>query len=113
MEKRKLHIKLNNESFNTLGEVDNNIIMYYESNKLRSKMIIDLEKETLVKENIDYKISLDFKKNNEIYLKKEDGKINLDIKLIKFKKDDKKLIINYQIVDSKEEVLLEIEGDLR
>ena len=113
MEKRKLHIKLNHESFTTLGSIDNNIITYYESNKLRSKMIIDLEKETLVKENIDYKISLDFKKNNEIFLKKEDGKINLDIKLLKFKKDDKSLIINYQIIDSKEEVILEIEGDLR
>ena len=113
MEKKKLHIKLNHEEFNTIGEIDNNIITYYESNKLRSKMTIDLNKETLVKENIDYKISLDFKKNNEIYLKKEDGKINIDIKLIKFKKDDKKVIINYQIVDSKEEVLLEIEGDLR
>ena len=113
MEKRKLHIKLNHEEFNTLGSVDNNIITYYESNKLRSKMTIDLNKETLVKENIDYKISLDFKKNNDIYLKKEDGKINIDIKLIKFIKDAKKVIINYQIVDSKEKVLLEIEGDLR
>ena len=113
MEKKKLHIKLNHEEFNTIGEIDNNIITYYESNKLRSKMTIDLNKETLVKENIDYKISLDFKKNNEIYLKKEDGKINIDIKLIKFKADSKKVIINYQIVDSKEKVLLEIEGDLR
>ena len=113
MEKRKLHIKLNHEEFNTLGEIDNNIITYYESNKLRSKMTIDLNKETLVKENIDYKISLDFKKNNEIFLKKENGKINIGIKLIKFIKDDKKVVINYQIVDSKEKVLLEIEGDLR
>ena len=113
MEKKKLHIKLNHEEFNTIGEIDNNIITYYESNKLRSKMTIDLNKETLVKENIDYKISLDFKKNNEIFLKKENGKINIDIKLIKFKVDSKKVIINYQIVDSKEEVLLEIEGDLR
>lgn len=109
MKKRKLHVKLNKEESTTLGEFDNNIITYYESNKLRSKMVIDLNKETLVKENIDYKISLDFKKNNEIYLKKENGKIDLDIKLLKFKKDDNKLIINYQIVDSKEEVLLEIE----
>ena len=85
MKKRKLHIKLNNTSFTTLGEVDDNIITYYESNKLRSKMIIDLNKETLVKENIDYKISLDFKENNEIYLKKEQGKIDLNIKLLKFK----------------------------
>ena len=108
MKKRKLHIKLNNESFTTLGEFDNNTFTYYESNKLRSKMIIDLNNETLIKENIDYKISLDFNKNNEIYLKKEDGKINLDIKLLKFEKEEEKVIINYQIVDSKEEVLLEI-----
>ena len=29
MEKKKLHIKLNHEEFNTLGEIDNNIITYY------------------------------------------------------------------------------------
>ena len=113
MEKRKLHIKLNHESFNTLGEVDNNIITYYESNKLRSKMIIDLNNKTIEKDNIDYNIKLDFDKNNEILLKRENGKINLDIKLIKFDISTNKIVVNYEIVDSKEKVILEIEGDLR
>ena len=48
MEKKKLHIKLNHEEYTTLGEIDNNVITYYESNKLRSKMIIDLNNETLI-----------------------------------------------------------------
>ena len=47
MQKKKLEIKLNHESFITLGEIDNNIITYYESNKLRSKMTINLKKKTL------------------------------------------------------------------
>ena len=113
MEKKKLHIKLNHEEYTTLGEIDNNVITYYESNKLRSKMTIDLNNETLIKENIDYKICLDFNKNNEIFLKKENGKINIDIKLLKFKVSSDKVIINYIIVDSKEEILLEIEGDFK
>ena len=113
MEKKKLSIKLNHETFTTLGEIKNNIITYYESNKLRSKMIIDLNNKTIEKDNIDYNIKLDFKKNNEIFLKKENGKINLDIKLIKFDISTDRVIINYEIVDSKEIVILEIEGDLR
>lgn len=112
----KLSIKLNNESYNTLGSFKDNIITYYESGRLKSKMTIDLKNKTLKKENIEYDIYLSFKDKktkNKISLKKENSFIEIEIETIKFIVNDNKVIINYKIIDSKEIVLLEIEGDFR
>ena len=111
MNKQKFHIKLNDNSFYTLGEYKDNVLTYYESSKLRSKMSINIKDKTIEKDNIDYQIKLSFNKKkstNTIYLKKESGKIDIETELKRFEISTKKIIINYIIVDSKEEVLLEI-----
>ncbi len=107
-----------NDEYNLLGEYDkeNNIIEFYESNSIRSKINIDTNNHTLVKENIDYKITLDLDKsketNGEVYLKKEDKTLNLTLKTNKFELKNNKLSMNYIILESDEEIIYEIEmGD--
>ncbi len=122
MKKEKFHILMktnsSNDEYNLLGEYDkeNNIIEFYESNSIRSKINIDTNNHTLVKDNIDYKITLDLDKsketNGEVYLKKEDKTLNLTLKTNKFELKDNKLSMNYIILESDEEIIYEIEmGD--
>lgn len=122
MKKEKFHIQIktnsNKDEYNLLGEYDREkqVIMYYESNALRSKITIDINNHQLIKDNIDYQIVLDLDFNKEtiakVYLKKEDKTLDLSLKTNKFELKDNKLNINYIILESKEEIILEIEmGD--
>ena len=89
VKKEKFHITLitddNKEEYNLLGEYDrsNKIINYFESNSLRSKITLELDNQRLIKENIDYTITLNFTNNaitqGSIYLKKEDKELTIDI----------------------------------
>ena len=69
VKKEKFHITLitddNKEEYNLLGEYDrsNKIINYFESNSLRSKITLELDNQRLIKENIDYTITLNFTNN--------------------------------------------------
>ena len=114
MKKEKFHIILETNSikdeYSVLGNYDNNMIEYYESNKLRSKIIIDLNDKTLVKDNIDYKITLNLNnnKNGIIYLKKEEHELELKLKIETFSFKNNKLIMIYNIIDSNELVKYEI-----
>lgn len=122
MKKEKFHILLITNSikdeYNLLGNYnkENGLIEFYESNKLQSKITIDLKKHLLIKDNIDYKITLnlDLKKKtkNEILLKKENGIINIEVETKKFEFISNKLSMIYTIIDSNEEIIYEIEmGD--
>jgi len=122
MKKEKIHISLitnsNREENNLLGEYnrEKKIIEYYESNSLRSKITIDLSNHLLIKDNIDYRITLNLDVNNkssgEILLKKENKILNLEIETSKFELKDNKVTMKYIIIDSKEEIIYEIEmGD--
>lgn len=118
MKKEKLSVTIttNNlkEKYNLLGEYDreNSILTYYENNKLRSKMIIDINKKTIIKENIDYKITIELNLNKEtttkIKLSNVEQELNLKTKTKEFSLKNDLLIIIYSIIDSKEEVRLEI-----
>ena len=117
MNLKKLHISLtaNNDKkeYNLLGKYDGKTISYHESEKLRSKLILDIENRVLTKENIDYKITLNFNtksSNNEIFLKKEDKVLKLELETIKYEVNDSKIEIKYKIVDSNEiiEYIIEI-----
>lgn len=122
MKKEKFHVLIITnsikEEYNLLGQYDrkNKLIEFYESNKLRSKITIDLDKHFLIKDNIDYKITLDLdirnKTKGEILLKKENGVVNIEVETKKFSYDDNKLSMRYTIIDSNEEIIYEIEmGD--
>lgn len=122
MKKMKFHILMktnsSNDEYNLLGEYDkeNNIVEFYESNSIRSKISIDTNNHILVKDNIDYKITLDLdiikETSGEVYLKKEDKTLNLTLKTNKFELKDNKLSMNYIILESDEEIIYEIEmGD--
>ena len=115
---KKLHIILitgnDKNEYNLLGKCDKDTIIYSESGALKSNLTLDLKNKLLIKENIDYKISLKFdKKNNttnEIYLKKEDKVLNIELKTIKYEVSSSKIEIKYEIIDSKEiiEYIIEI-----
>ena len=119
MKKEKFHILLIindiKDEYNLLGSYDKkeNLIEFYETNKLRSKITIDLNKHILSKENIDYKIILDLdtskETNGEVFLNKENGSIRLKIKTNTFDLTNNKLTMKYTILDSKEEIIYEIE----
>lgn len=122
MKKEKFHVLIITNSikaeYNLLGQYDrkNKLIEFYESNKLRSKITIDLDKHLLIKDNIDYKITLNLnishKTKGEILLKKENGVVNIEVETKKFSYDDNKLSMRYTIIDSNEEIIYEIEmGD--
>lgn len=118
MKKEKFHITLitssNKEEYNLLGEYDkdSNIISYYESNSLRSKIVVDINKHLLIKENIDYKITIDLDVSNitkgKIELKKENQVLELEIKTNSFKFLNNNLTMKYTIIDSSEEIEYEI-----
>ena len=119
MKKEKFHILLITndikDEYNLLGSYDKkeNLIEFYETNKLRSKITIDLNKHILSKENIDYKIILDLdtskETNGKVFLNKENGSIRLKIKTNTFDLTNNKLTMKYTILDSKEEIIYEIE----
>lgn len=122
MKKEKFHVLIITnsikEEYNLLGEYDRNnkLIEFYESNKLRSKITIDLTKHLLIKDNIDYRITLDLNINKrtkgEILLKRENGVVNIEVDTKNFTITDNKLSMRYIISDSNEEVIYEIEmGD--
>ena len=107
-----------NDEYNLLGEYDREKrkIEFYESNNLRSKIGIDINNHILVKDNIDYKITLDLditkETNGEVDLKKEEKTLNLTLKTNKFELKNNKLSMSYIILESNEEIIYEIEmGD--
>ena len=118
MKKEKFHVLLITNSikdeYNLLGSYDKEkeLIEFYESNKLRSKITIDIKKHLLVKDNIDYKITLDLdirnKTKGEIFLKKENGIVNIEVETKKFMLASNKLSMIYTIIDSNEEIVYEI-----
>lgn len=117
MNKKKIHIKIITngviDEYNLLGELEEDTVRYRESNKLQSILTFDLKKHILTKENIDYKIVLKFKDKiittNEIYLKKEDKILNLDIKTLELNNEENKVYIKYEIAASKEIVEYSLE----
>lgn len=122
MKKEKFHILMktnsSNDEYNLLGEYDREKrkIEFYESNNLRSKIGIDINNHILVKDNIDYKITLDLditkETNGEVYLKKEEKTLNLTLKTNKFELKNNKLSMSYIILEGNDEIIYEIEmGD--
>jgi len=116
MKKEKFHISISNTSsideYNTLGQYDSNTLEFYENDKLRSKINIDLKNNKLIKENIDYKIEMEFNKEKEtecsIYLKKEDKLLKLRVITLEFSFKDNNVYINYNIIDSNENVTYKV-----
>jgi len=118
MKKEKLFISLttNNikEEYKVLGEYDrdNNIITYYENNKLRSKMTIDIKNKQIIKENIDYKIIINLnlknKTDTKIKLSNVEKELYLKTETKEFSLKDNILLIIYSIIDTEEEIRLEI-----
>ena len=106
------------DEYNLLGEYDRekSVVEFYESNNLRSKISIDINNHCLVKDNIDYRITLDLditkETNGKVYLKQEDKILSLTLKTNKFELKNNKLNMNYIILKSNEEIIYEIEiGD--
>ena len=116
MKKERFHISISNTSsideYNTLGQYSTNALEFYENDKLRSKINIDIKKKKLIKENIDYKIEMEFNKEKEtecsIYLKKEDKLLKLRVITLDFSFKDNNLYINYNIIDSNESVTYKV-----
>ena len=110
MNKKKIHIKLITngvvDEYNLLGTVEDNVIKYKESNKLQSSLSFDIKKCILIKDNIDYKIELKFKKNkmttSKIYLKKDDKNLDLDVETIDLDISDNNIYVKYKILASSE-----------
>jgi len=116
MKKERFHISISNTSstdeYNTLGQYSSNMLEFYENDKLRSKINIDIKKKKLIKENIDYKIEMEFNKEKEtecsIYIKKEDKLLKLRVITLEFSFKDNNLYINYNIIDSNESVTYKV-----
>ena len=118
MNLKKLHIILitdnTKQEYNLLGKCNKDIISYNESGTLKSNLILNLKEKTLVKENIDYKITLIFDKDNittnEVYLKKEEKILKLELETIKYEVTNSKIEIKYKVLDSEEviEYIIEI-----
>lgn len=116
MKKERFHISISNTSsideYNTLGQYSSNALEFYENDKLRSKINIDIKKKKLIKENIDYKIEMEFNKEKEtecsIYLKKEDKLLKLRVITLDFSFKDNNLYINYNIINSNESVTYKV-----
>lgn len=112
MKLKKLHIILITDSekleYNLLGKCDENTISYTESGALKSNLVFDLKENTLTKDNIDYKITLRFDKkkitSNEIYIKKEDKILNIELETIEYKLTKSKIELKYKIIDSNEKI---------
>ena len=110
--KEKLNITINTnntkEEYKVLGSINNRKIEYYETNNLRSKIVIDIDKHILIKDNIDYKITLNLDKKKEtkaiILLKKESKELELTLKTEEFSFKDDTLSMRYTIIESKEEI---------
>lgn len=114
MKKKKLNIILitNEETkeYNLLGEYDkeNNIIYYNENNDLVTKMEIDLNNNTLIRENKDYYIKYNLIENqetiNKITIKELNQDLDIRIKTEKFEITENKIEIMYTLLDSNEKI---------
>ena len=116
MKKDKFHISIVNnnisDDYNTIGKYDDNTIEFYESDKLKSKVSIDLKTKKLIKENIDYKIEIEFNIDTEteciVYLKKEDKELRLKVRTLNYFYKDKDFKVFYNIIDDNEYVNYQI-----
>ncbi len=106
MSKISLHIRLVNKEdktdlkWETVGIKRDNIIIYNEDT---IKVKIDLDKNTLTRENNDYLIELDFNNNKAFYtLKKYLNRLELDLKTKKVETNNENIKINYIINMEKE-----------
>lgn len=106
MSKISLHINLLNKEDKTnlkwevLGIKRDNVILYNEDN---IKVKIDIEKNTLTRENEDYLIEIDFKNNKAFYtLKKYLTRLDLELKTKQIEINNQRIKINYIINMEKE-----------
>ena len=68
-----------------------------------NKMIIDMQNNTLLRENSDYIFNLDFDKEIIfIEMKKLRKKIEKSIKTLKIEKNKKSFLIRYKLIDERE-----------
>ncbi len=89
------NIEENNEFLAVLG---NKLLKYndFENNK----MTIDMERNTIIRENSDYLFDIDFNNNKiTISIKKLSKKIEKDIKTLVISRTNKEYLVRYLLVD--------------
>ena len=100
------------EDYKTIGNYDENEIEFYESDKLKSRIYFNLNSKKLIKENIDYKIEIDFSLEREteclIILKKEERELRLKVKTLEYRFENNELFLLYNIIDNEEFITYKI-----
>ena len=103
MPKIKALIRLENDDktdeFKTTAIIHDNLLKYKE--KDNTTMIIDLEKNIIIRENnelkIEFPLSLSHKTKGSIYLKEFDKKLTVEITTKKIEKNNNDIEIQYKI----------------
>ena len=111
MSNKKLRITINNNrnnSYDVLGEYDNEIYNYIESDT-NTKVLFDVEKEILSRSNDELDMNYDF--NNEIgsiYVKDLERNIDVTIKVLNKEINNNKVSINYMIDEDTFNYIIEV-----
>ena len=98
--KIKVYSKLNevedNSEFNAIKK--ENVIKYIDLEK--NKMMIDMENDLIIRDNIDYCFTLDFKNNFiDIGIKKIHKNVEKSIKTLTISKSSNKYLVRYLLTD--------------
>jgi len=102
MKRCEIKLKINDYNLKTKGSINNNILSFYDKDKLKTNIIFDYKKDILTRDNDEMKLVLDFskeEKNLEITLKKEKRTFFENLTKISLQHDGKKVIIIYRVED--------------
>ncbi len=112
MSNKKLRITIinnnSNNSYDVLGEYDNDIYKYIEPNT-NTKVLFDVEKEILKRSNDELDMTYDY--NNEIgniYIKELERNVDVSIKILKKEITNNKVSIDYKIGEDTFNYIIEV-----
>ena len=112
----KGYLKLLNDKntmqINTKGQINQNELIFFQD-ETKHKMVIEENKITLIRENIEFKNVIIFELNkiykSKYLLKEYNKEFYINIKTEKIKQDKNGIIINYNVLDSNESYEYKIE----
>lgn len=119
MEKRKVKITIISEEskqeYTTIGSYDKEkeILTYQEKQDIVTDVEVNIKEKMLIRDNKDlnmkYLFALNKETTNKIYLKELDKNLDIKIKTTKYNYDNKKIEIEYILIDSGDIVNYQVE----
>ena len=84
------------ETGNYIGELNNNVLTYVEKSK--TKVMVDLENDTITRDDIEKNLVLDYRnKKVNLYMKEFKLSFDMDMEVYEIEKNDKEYIVEYRL----------------